>query len=234
MWPLLTENAASPRDFLPTTEVSILWGTRWKLLTLAGQSQYYSVRQTHKRCHTVSSDSDGVVGGPGAGKQHAEDGDQPAVPRRAARDASIDLPRRCQRRRPRASRSVRRYRRRDQATQRPGLRRLQCDAPVPLHVPCPYTFLSRLSEPTSLSAVDVIADKEETTNLAQTQPAVVSRMLAEIATYKAYGALDHPPYSKFLFSMNASMLKKYKQVEKGADATSAADGALEYWHGFWG
>ena len=96
------------------------------------------------------------------------------------------------------------------------------------------TFLSRLSEPASLSAVDVIVDKEETTNLAQTQPAVVSRMLAELATYKAYGALDHPPYSKFLFSMNASMLKKYKQVEKGADATSAADGALEYWHGFWG
>ena len=48
VWPLLTEDAASPRDFLPTTEVSILWGTRWKLLTLAGQSQYYSVRQTHK------------------------------------------------------------------------------------------------------------------------------------------------------------------------------------------
>ena len=113
VWPLLTKDAPSPRDFLPTTEVSILWGTRWKLLTLAGQSQYYSVRQT-QRCHAVSSDSDGV-GGPAAGKQHAEDGDQPAVSRRAARDASIDLPRRCQRRRPCESRSVRRDCRRDQA-----------------------------------------------------------------------------------------------------------------------
>lgn len=47
VWPLLTgENATQPRPMTPTTETSLVYTTEnewWKLVTLAGQSNYYSM-----------------------------------------------------------------------------------------------------------------------------------------------------------------------------------------------
>ena len=37
VWPLLLSRASeSPREYLPTTEHSLIWKGRWKLITLAG------------------------------------------------------------------------------------------------------------------------------------------------------------------------------------------------------
>eukprot|EP01046_Picozoa_sp_COSAG06_P002328 COSAG06_NODE_82_length_25183_cov_133.214240_6_plen_280_part_00 len=42
VWPLLLQNASSsPREYLPTTEHSIIWKERYKLYTSAGQVNWY-------------------------------------------------------------------------------------------------------------------------------------------------------------------------------------------------
>ena len=41
------QNLTSPRDFLPVTEVSLIWKEQWKLLVDAGPTNYYTANCTH-------------------------------------------------------------------------------------------------------------------------------------------------------------------------------------------
>mmetsp|Transcript_33133 Transcript_33133/g.100191 ORF Transcript_33133/g.100191 Transcript_33133/m.100191 type:complete len:713 (-) Transcript_33133:78-2216(-) len=47
VWPMLTKvNTTQPREFTPTSDYGLVWG-KWKVVTLAGQSNYYTTNSSH-------------------------------------------------------------------------------------------------------------------------------------------------------------------------------------------
>ena len=72
VWPMLMgTNATQPREYTPTSDYGIVWGT-WKLVVLGGQSNYYTENATHINppewtlpCLAGSDDRQGGVDNPG-------------------------------------------------------------------------------------------------------------------------------------------------------------------------
>ena len=74
VWPMLMgTNATQPREYTPTSDYGIVWGT-WKLVVLGGQSNYYTENATHINppewtlpCLAGSDDRQGGVDNPVSG-----------------------------------------------------------------------------------------------------------------------------------------------------------------------